>query len=257
MVKGVSVKVVSYSETMPKLLKAIKLDEEIKNHQSIVIKPHVNSDIAKSTSPAFIEQIVRFCLHYRNPGTEIFVAEGSDGEDTLELFEKHGYRKLAERYGIGLVDLNKAESTLIGSNSFASFESIMYPILLKDSFVISAPLLRDDIKLGFIGSLANMVGAYSAKHYKGFFSSKKNKLEVHSAKNLVHDIIECKMPELALIDAPNHGVVLAGKPVDMDKQAAKLLGMEGHSVPYIKAIEETIQIKKAAQELKLKAKQER
>lgn len=249
MVKGVSVKLTSYGETIPKLLELLKLGDELKKHSKIVIKPVIDSKKENSTSMQLVEQVLRFCIGNISPGTEIFIAEGADGVDTEDLFDEHGYRKLAEHYGVGLIDLNKAVSERMGKNDFKGFEYIMYPSVLQDSFIISLPILRKDSTYGFQGSLSAMLGAYPAQHYKGFFSSKKNKLDSASPHNRVHDIIMCKMPHLAIIDFPEKGVILSGKPLDMDKEATKLLGIDW-KVTYLRPIDETITMQKSKEEIK-------
>ena len=40
MVKGVAVKLKSYEETIPQILKLIKLDEELRKHEKVVLKPN-------------------------------------------------------------------------------------------------------------------------------------------------------------------------------------------------------------------------
>ena len=247
MVKGLSIKFRSYEETVPQVLKLIKLDAELKKHGRIVLKPSLRIDMAQGTSLPFVESVVKFCLAHKNPGAEILIAEGANGASTASLFEAQGYGALAERYGISLVDLNKAECDAIGSNDFMIFEQIMYPSLLRESFVISLPALKNDEVIEMEGAVSNMRGAYPAKYYKGFFSSQKNKLDDFPITHQIHDILMCKMPDLALIDAHEKGVILAGRPIDMDKQAAKILGLDWRSVGYLRILEETL-AKKQPQE---------
>ncbi len=248
MVKGVSVKLKSYSETVPKLLALIKLDEELKKHNKIVIKPVINSEKENSTPMQLVEQVLRFCIRNVSPGTEIFIAEGANGADTEDLFEERGYQKIADQYGIGLIDLNKVASEKIGKNEFKGLSEIMYPTILKDSFIISVPILKKDAQIGLRGSLSAMLGAYPAQYYKGFFSSRKNKLDGTNPHHLVHDIVACKMPHLAVIDFPEKGIIISGKPLDMDKEGAKLLGIEWRSVGYLRTLDDTLAIQKSKEE---------
>lgn len=239
MVKGVSIKFQEYSETIPKLLKLIGADKEIKKHQRIVLKPNLMDGIkGASTRAEFTEQVLKFVMENKNPGTEVYIAEGCDGFDTEEIFDEFGYRALSEKYGVGLIDLNNAETELVEKGEFLRFEGIHYPKILQDSFVISLPYLRADEELEITGSLSNMVGAFPSSHYKGFFSSNKNKIRKWPMKYAIHDILKCKMPEFAIIDASENGVILAGKPLDMDKQAAGLLGKSWNEVSYLRLIDE-------------------
>ena len=116
----------------------------------------------------------------------------------------------------------------------------MYPRILKDSLVISLPTAAQNNETGIYASLDNMLGAFPAKHYKGFFSSTKNKLEKHSIKYQIHDIIKCKLPQLAVIDASEKNLILIGQPLEMDKQTAKLFGLDWRNIPHLRLLDESI-----------------
>jgi uncharacterized protein (DUF362 family) len=258
MAKGVSIKFRSYSETVPRILELINLGKELKKHSKIVLKPHVRDiegEKTLSTPVAFVEQVLRFCLKNKNPVSEIFIAEGADGADTMELFERLGYTKLAERYGVGLIDLNHTEVVKIEQYNFMKFSEIMYPKILKDSFVISLPMLNLDEEMVFVGALSNMLGAFPAKHYKGFFTKSKSKIRKWPIKYSIHDILRCKLPDFAIIDSSEKGVILAGLPHEVDKQAAKLLNMDWKNVGHLKLVEETF-LEDAKKEKKEEKKEE-
>lgn len=240
MAKGVSIKFKSYEDTIPKLLSAIKLDEEVKKHAKIVLKPKLRNESSVNTKVEFVEQVLKFCVENKNSDTEIFIAEGSDGIDTVELFEKLGYKKLAERYKVGLIDLNYTEVEDVGNSGFMKFEKIFYPKILLESFVISMPVLSADYNVSVAASLENMLGAFPAKYYKGFFSQEKTKIKSWPAAYSIHDVIRCKMPDFALIDASDKGFILAGKPLETDRQAAKILGIDSRAVKHLKLVEESL-----------------
>ncbi|MDO8563506.1 MAG: DUF362 domain-containing protein [Nanoarchaeota archaeon] len=259
MVKGVSIKFKSYFETVPKLLEVTKLNEFLKKHNSIVLKPNLKNKTSVSTPIEFTEAILQFCLNHKSPETQVYIAEGSDGEDTMQLFEEKGYKTLAEKYNVSLVDLNTAETEEVFPINALSFESIHYPKILKNSLVISIPKLTSDPETEYVTSLSNMLGAYPASHYVGFFSKSKNKIRKEPIRYAIHDIIRCKMPEVAIIDASEQGYILTGSPLEIDKQALKLLNREGKSVSYLNLINDSSlqdldreQRKKEAQEAKAK-----
>lgn len=237
MVKGVAVKFQSYEETIPKLLKVLKFDEELKKHDKIILKPNlVSGKISESTPVAFVEQVVRYVMANKNPGTEIFIAEGCDGFATMDVFEELGYNTLAEKYDIGLIDLNNAETGEINDPDFVHFESVHYPQILLKGFVVSMPKLvqRED---SISGASDNMIGAFPAKHYRSFFSKKKNKLRNVPFEHQVYDILQCKYPNFSLIDASEKGYIFAGQALEMDKQAAKLLGLDWGNIEHLKILE--------------------
>ena len=240
MAKGVSIKFKSYAESVPKILENTKLDSEIKTHDKIVLKASLKISTSVNTPVEFTEAVLSFCLANKNPSAQVFIAEGSDGEDTMQLFEKAGYKNLAEKYSIGLIDLNNTEAEEVFKPNFNKFDSIMYPKILKEGFIISLPKLAEDPELEMQASLSNMIGAFPARYYKGLFSKEKSKIRRWPLKFSLHDLLLCKMPEFALIDTSDYDVILAGIPLEMDKQAAKLLGKEWKSVSHLRLISESI-----------------
>ncbi len=243
MVKGASIKFKSYDETPSKILDALKLQREIKKYDRLIIKPFLSSDTDKSTSTSLVENILQFCLTHKNPVAEVFIAEGADGEDTEYLFESQGYKKLAEKYNVGLVDLNNAETEEMAHEDMLKFESIHFPKILLNSFLISVTKLSEDEENGITGSISNMLGAYPSKHYSGFFSSRKNKIRRHPLKYSIYDILQIKQPDFAVIDASDRGYLLAGLPFELDKNAAKLLEKNWQMVSYLNLIHENSQPK--------------
>jgi uncharacterized protein (DUF362 family) len=239
-VKGASIKFKSFEETVPKILDLLKLQRELKKYDKIVLKPYLAKSPEESTPKKFVESVLKFCLEHKNPVAEVFIAEGADGEETSELFNEQGYKILAEKYPVSLIDLNQAETQEIEKFDFLKFPSIKYPKVLLESFVISLPKLSENKETEISGALSNMLGAFPAEHYSGFFSRGKNKIRKWPIKYSVHDIVKCKLPDFAIVDASEKGVLLAGLPLEIDKQAAKLLGKSWKEVPYIKTIEESL-----------------
>ena len=84
-----------------------------------------------------------------------------------------------------------------------------------------------------------MLGAFPADYYSGFFSSKKSKIRKHPIKYSIHDILKCKMPDFTIIDASEKGIILAGRPLEMDKQAARLLEKDWKSISHLRLVDET------------------
>ncbi|MFH1802673.1 MAG: DUF362 domain-containing protein [archaeon] len=238
-VKGASIRFKSYEETVPKILGILKLQRELKKYDKIVLKPFLTNPLHESTSTEFVESVLKFVLEHRNPVAEVFIAEGADGEDTQELFEALGYDLLAEKYDVSLVDLNKGETEFIENYEFLKFNGIEYPKILMESFVISLPRLGVNEETGIWGPLSNMLGAFPAAHYKGFFSSTKSKIRKWPIKYSIHDIVRCKMPDFAIVDGKEQNAVLAGLPLEMEKQGARLLDKEWKDVQYIRLIEES------------------
>ncbi|MEK6854801.1 MAG: DUF362 domain-containing protein [Nanoarchaeota archaeon] len=252
MVNGASIKFKSYQETLPKILDLLKLQRELKKYDKIVIKPFITEE--SSLSKEFLEPIIKFCIGNKNPIAEVFIAEGADGKDTAELFDSLGYKQLAEKYHLGLIDLNNAETEEIEDPEFLKFTYINYPKILKESFVISVAKTSDNEEYGMNGALSGMLGAFPSSKYSGIFSRKKSKIRKWPIKYSIHDIIRCKMPDFSIIDSSENKVILAGLPVEIEKQAARTLGKDWRGIPYLKLIDEmliekNIEIQKAEQNI--------
>ena len=239
MVKGVAVRFRNYKETIPKMLEVIKFADVVKNQEKIVLKPDLINGGEYGTPVEFVEEVLKFCVKNKNPGTEIFIAEGCDGFNTGNVFGEQGYQALAEKYGIGLIDLTKTENDEIENDNFLHFNEIFYPKILSESFIISRPIFKEDEKKGFIGALSNMVGAFPSKNYKGFLTSKKNKLNGVPFKYQVHDILRCKMPGFAIADASEQGYILAGQTFEIDRRGVKLFGKNEEEIKYLRLIRES------------------
>jgi len=150
-----------------------------------------------------------------------------------------GYQKLAEKHSIGLIDLNNTEINEVHNSEFLRFEKIQFPRILANSFIISLSKLSDNDEFVFNGTLSNMLGAYPSKYYKGFFSSTKNKIRKGPIKYALHDILKCRMPNFAIMDASENGVILAGLPLEIDKQTAKFFQTDWTELQHLRLIEDS------------------
>lgn len=239
MAKGVSIKFKSYSESVSNLLKLTKFENELKKHSVIVLKPYLKNSESVHTPAEFTEAVLNYCMNHKNPEAQVYIAEGSDGEETMDVFDRLGYKKLAEQYSVSLIDLNTSDIEEVRDGEFVKFPSIKFPKILQNAYVISLPKLTEDNEMEIIGSLSNMIGAFPAKHYTGWFSNTKNKIRNNHIKYAIHDIIKCKMPNTCIIDASDKGFVMLGDPIEMDKQGAKLLGKDWRSIQHLKLIDES------------------
>lgn len=242
MAKGAAIKFVSYAQSVPKLLGLLKLDKELVRHRKIVLKVNLSRAYPGAeeadTPSAFLEEVVRFCANNKNPSTELIIAEGSDGAETEELFAEKGYNALAEKYGVSLLDLNTADSEEMLNREFKAADSYFFPTTLKDAFIISLPKLTTDPVAELSGGLSIMRGVLPGSEYRGFFSKLKKGVNKLPVAELIHDLTRCKAPVLTVIDASEQGYILSGVPLEMDKQAAKLIGRDWQTIPYLKLLDE-------------------
>ncbi len=239
MVSGVSIKFRTYLETVPKLLSLIKLEKELEKHDKIILQPQLKNSSSRHTSPDFIDSVLKFCMENKKQDAKVFIAAGADGESTDKALDKAGYKRLSEKYSVGLIDLNTAETEEIMDGEFLKFDKIMYPKVLLDAFVISLPFLAEDEETEMVSSLSTMLSSFPSKYYSGFFSKAKNKIRNWPIKYSIHDSLKCKFPEFAIFDASEQGFILAGKPIEIDKQAAKVLGLNWKAVQHLRLADES------------------
>ena len=48
------------------------------------------------------------------------------------------------------------------------------------------------------------------------------------------------MPNLGIVDGSSHSILLAGQPIEIDRQMAKVLGLDAKSVGHLRMLEETL-----------------
>ncbi|ODS36854.1 MAG: hypothetical protein A7315_13840 [Candidatus Altiarchaeales archaeon WOR_SM1_79] len=128
--------------------------------KKIVIKPNLidNRPYPVTTNAKTVEGIVKYFI---DKADEIIIAEGSGwcSEGTLEAFVHQGYMELAKKYNIKLTDLNEDEYEIIENPDAMILKKFELPRTLKDSYLISAPVLKRHSICKVTLSLKNMIGA--------------------------------------------------------------------------------------------------
>ena len=241
----------SYAETIPALLQAIGAPEILSCQSRILIKPSlVNNSPPPVTLPvAACAALVSACRSWSN--AEIVIAEGS-GErylTTIEVFRIHGFDRLAETYGVELVDLNDSELIELRDPQCRVFPSFMMPRLVMESFVISAAVLKAHSLARVTLSMKNMIGVAPPTFYQCGGHWKKSAFH-EQMQTSIFELNRYRKPDLAFIDAtigqaehhlggptcdPPVNKLLAGfDPVAVDAVGAQLLGIPWQQVGHIK-----------------------
>jgi len=235
----------SYEESVPALLESCGLARMLKGKRLVILKPNLTCNKAPpTTTPVrFVERIVKYIKE--NSDAKIIIAEGSGGNSTQESYHELGYRRIAERYGIELIDLNTSEIVTIKSEMFLRFDEIYFPKIMLDGFVISLPILKEHSQASITVSLKNMLGCFPSRYYS---EGKPWKGKIHKwpIEYSIHDILVCKFPDFAVCDAniaqlgnevhgrpKKIGKLIAGSPLDVDKRGAELLGHEWRRIKHI------------------------
>jgi len=247
--KGIaSVRFSSYKESVPFVLDKLDVGKVLCKQSKIILKPNLtcNKQPPVTTPVSFVKEVLNYCLDYSKG--KILIAEGSGGSNTGDCYRDLGYLDLAKKYSIKLIDLNEEEVVVKKSSSFKKFRYIYFPKVLDDSFLISLPVLKEHGEAKVTISLKNMLGCFPKEEYKGekYEGSWKAKMHQWLIDYSIHDILVCKFPDLAIVDASTgqiggevwgtpkkFGLILAGDPLGVDKEGAEILGKNWRKIKHI------------------------
>jgi uncharacterized protein (DUF362 family) len=149
------------------------IEEFVSPGDKVAIKPNLvtamPSDAGMTTDPRVVQAIIELCRE-RKP-SDLTILEGSATADTMLAFEKAGYSKLASDYGIGLVDVNKSDTTSVDVPEGKGLQTVKIPNILLDSDVlINVPKLKLYRKQRWASlAVKNLVGAIPGE---GWFTDK-------------------------------------------------------------------------------------
>jgi len=205
--------------------------------RKIVIKPNL---IANRPYPIITPaETVKALIEYFIDGNEVIIAEGSGFDDTGAIYRDQGYVELAEHYGVRLVDLNRDEFEVLKKVDAKVLKKFEFPLTLKDSYLISATVLKRHSIARLTLSLKNMLGATIGRD-KGRF----HRLGINES---IVDINLYKRPDLAVIDGrlgldselggrqKKFDVMIFSEDlVAADAVGAKILGLDPLAVPHLK-----------------------
>ena len=248
----ITLDITTFDQTLPALLHALGCEQDLRDAPRIVIKPNlINASPPPVTTPlACCRALIEYICSVSQ--AEIILAEGCGDPDmsTSTVFERLGYRQLAEETGVHLLDLNTAELVRLRNANCPFLPEIYLPRIALESYLISVPVLKAHSLAGITGTLKNMIGLAPPSHYAGRKGSwKKAALhaQVHQA---IVDINTYRSPDLSLMDAsvgmaeyhlggptvdPPLGKLMAGlDPWAVDREAAELLGLDWQDIEHLR-----------------------
>ena len=225
------------------------IDKTLENYKlpknknaGIVLKPNCNNDmnslIGNSTDLRVIISVIKALQKrkYKN----ITIAEGPNcGIDHMgiDVFKRLRLDKVAEMYGVKLINLNKSEYEIV---DLVTGKAKIGKSILENDFLINLPKVKTHIEVGMTICMKNWVGCFQAL----------DKRNIHDS--LVENIIrmnEIKKPDLNIVDGlvamegngPAAGIpkklnlILIGKNSFItDLLCTKLFGFDLDYVPYLK-----------------------
>jgi uncharacterized protein (DUF362 family) len=224
-------------------LRMIHVEQVLSVEMPFLVKPnyidasHPSTGI--TTDSRVIEGVVKF-LKERGV-KDVMVGEGSGYADTFEAFRVAGVDKIAEKWNVRLIDLNKDEFVEVSPPNPLALKRVRIAKTVLESTLISVPKLKLHRITGVTLSLKNMMGTVSRK------GSMHNSLN----KNIA-DLASIIKPSIAVIDGIIAGeghetsenpvemnLVIAGTdPVAVDAVGAAVMGVSPKSVKHLCFAEE-------------------
>ena len=148
----------SYRESIPEALDALGAGEVLAKQTAILIKPNlVNASPPPVTTPAACCEAVVEYVKARSPA-ELMIGEGCGDSvlETDEVFDRLGYREMAARVGVPLLDLNYAPLRKLTNPDCPVFPEMYLPEIAFTHFIISVPVLKAHSLAVITGTLKNM-----------------------------------------------------------------------------------------------------
>ena len=252
----VTVDFISYKKSIKSCLDAINAPEHLARQKAIMIKPNLvnSSPHPITTAPECCESIIEYIQNCSK--AKIVIAEGCGAADqeTAEVFEILGYRILADKFDIPLIDLNHEPLILRKNRDCPVFPEMYLPKIGFSHYVISVPVLKVHSLSGITGTLKNMMGFAPPQFYSGGYNTWKKALFHNKMQQSIADLNRYLIPDLSIMDCstgmaefhlggarcdPPVSKIIAGyNPWKVDRRAAELLGLDWHNIEHIAAIAE-------------------
>jgi len=241
----------SYPKSVAEALDAIGAAEILGRQTAILIKPNlVNaSPFPVTTSVECVEAVIEYVRSCSAASIVVGEGCGDMNLETDEVFDRLGYRELARRQAIELIDLNHAPLKKLENKDCPVFPEMYLPEIAFSHYLISVPVLKAHSYSEITGTLKNMIGLAPPKYYSGRFGSWKKAVFHGRMHESIVDLNRYRTPDLSLMDAtigmpdfhlggaqcdPPVGKLLAGfDPVAVDRRSAELLGQDWRTIKHL------------------------
>jgi len=261
----------SYAKTIPEILGEAGLVEKIraypayrtgrrqagKDQKQILIKPNLTINLPPpcTTSIELVEEVIKFCR--KNSRAKIIVAEGSGGCDSEKAFGDLGFRDLARKYKIELLDLNQAERIEKENPKALKLKKVLLPAIAFESYIINLAVLKNHSAVKMTAAMKNVFGFYLNKIFirwpatRSFSGGWWNKSELHmyGVPESIIDLCRYIHFDFNIVDAsigqrksevhgqpcdPPIGKIIAGFDAhEVDKICAPLLNLAPKEIKYL------------------------
>ncbi len=241
----------SYRESVPAALDAIGAKETLAEQTAILIKPNlVNASRHPVTTHVdCCEAVVEYARSCSKADIVIGEGSGDPSLETDEIFGLLGYRDMAIRQAVRLIDLNTSVPKRLENSNCPVFPEIYLPEIAFTHFIISVPVLKAHSLSILTGTMKNMMGFAPPKYYSGRSGVWKKAAFHSSMQQALIDLNSYRSADLSLMDAsvgladyhlggsrctPPVGKIIAGyDPLEVDRKAATLLGLQWERIPHL------------------------
>lgn len=221
------------------LLTALKPEQTLRPGATIGLKPNLVLDkpaaSGATTHPEIVEGVIRY-FQAKGYSNLIIMESSWVGARTEEAFRVCGYRELADRYGVELLDLKK-DRTVQKETADGTLTVCAAPLAVD--YLINLPVLKAHCQTLLTCALKNLKGCIPDQEKRRFHRLGLHRPIAQLAAVLpVHlTIVDAICGDLTFEEGGNPvpmGRLLAGTdPVLLDSYAASLLGLAAADVPYL------------------------
>lgn len=213
----ISVDYTNYYDSIATIFNKLDVERKIQKCRQILLKPNLVTarEYPATTNPECCEAIIQ---HLRKISeVRIIISEGSGNPDftTGETSDRLGYRALAKKYNVKLLDLNNEPSIKLKNPDCVKYKEIYLPEIVFDSFLISIPVLKTHAFSTISGTIKNMMGLLPPKHYFGVYGVWRKAQFHKDIHQSITDLNTYRTADLTILDAAvgmeNHH--LRGKPL--------------------------------------------
>jgi len=241
----------NWSEAVDPLLRQSKLLERLGSSSIILIKPNlVENFLPPITTPVELVAEIAGFLRRQRPKLRIIIGEGTGARDydTFHPFRELGYSRLAEEFGLELLDLNEAPLRRLQLPQCRRWPEMFLPEILFNSFLLSVPVLKAHSLASVTLTMKNMMGCAPPAHYQKGGHWKKSSFH-DDVQAAVLDLNRYRTPDFTILDAtvgmseahlwgphcdpPVGKLAAAADPVAIDVYGAGLLKRDWRQVGHL------------------------
>ena len=229
-----------YKENTIRLLEEADLAAMIPSKDTkIGIKPNLVSASEASWGATTHPELAAGLIEYlQGKGFfQIVIAEGSwVGDRTSEAFEVCGYRELAQRYGVTLIDAQKDSYHV---KNCAGMKLKICSCVDDIDFMINIPVLKGHCQTKITCALKNMKGLIPNSEKRHFHAMGLHKPIAHLSAGIRQDfiLVDHICGDLDFEDGGNpvvrNCIMAARDPVLVDTMVCRMLHITPEEVPYI------------------------